>query len=73
MENISQSESFDRRRRTALNLENMIMLDQEERILFIGERVFSFLNSKKSYPLGSAAGKLEVGDLLLYFAKRQRR
>ena len=48
-----------------MNLENMIMLDQEERILFIGERVFSFLNSKKSYPLGSAAGKLEVGDLLL--------
>ena len=30
-----------------MNLENMIMLDQEERILFIGERVFSFLNSKK--------------------------
>ena len=55
-----------------MNLENMIMLDQEERILFIGERVFSFLNSKKSYPLGSAAGKLEVGDLLLYFAKQRK-
>lgn len=55
-----------------MNLENMIMLDQEERILFIGERVFSFLSSKKSYPLGSAAGKLEVGDLLLYFAKQQK-
>lgn len=72
MENILQSESFDRRRRTALNLENIIMLDQEERILFIGERVFSFLSSKKSYPLGSAAGKLEVGDLLLYFAKQRK-
>ena len=55
-----------------MNLENMIMLDQEERILFIGERVFSFLSSKKSYPLGSAAGKLEVGDLLLYFAKQRK-
>ena len=54
-----------------MNLENMIMLEQEERILFIGERVFSFLSSKKSYPLGSAAGKLEVGDLLLYFAKQR--
>ena len=53
-----------------MNLENMIVLDQEDRILFIGERVFSFLSTKKKYPLGSAEGKPEVGDLVLYFTKR---
>ena len=53
-----------------MNLENMIVLDQEDRVLFIGERGFSFLSTKKKYPLGSAEGKPEVGDLILYFAKR---
>ncbi len=53
-----------------MNLENMIVLDQEERVLFIGERGFSFLSTKKKYPLGSAEGRPEVGDLVLYFTKR---
>lgn len=53
-----------------MNLENMIVLDQEDRILFIGERVFSFLSTKKRHPFGSAEGKLEVGDLILYFVRR---
>ncbi len=53
-----------------MNLENMIVLDQEDRILFIGERGFSFLSTKKKYPLGSAEGRPEVGDLVLYFTKR---
>ena len=48
----------------------MIVLDQEDRVLFIGERGFSFLSTKKKYPLGSAEGRPEVGDLVLYFTKR---
>ena len=59
MENILQSESFNRRRRRALNLENMIMLDREERILFIGERVFSFLSSKKAIRWDRQRGSLK--------------
>lgn len=53
-----------------MNLENMIVLDQEDRVLFIGERGFSFLSTKKKYPLGSAEERPEVGDLVLYFTKR---
>lgn len=56
-----------------MNTDNIIALNDEERMLFIGRRVFSFLSTKKPFPLGSAEGKLEIGDLLIYFVKEPAR
>lgn len=52
-----------------MNTDNIMIVNGEERILFIGSRFFSFLSTKKSFPLGSAGDKLEIGDILVFFTK----
>lgn len=52
-----------------MNTENILVLDEDERVLFIDQRVLSFINTKQKMPLGSAEGKIEMGDLLIYFTK----
>lgn len=53
-------------------MDNIIILNQEERVLFVGNNAYSFLSTKKKFPLGSAEGKLEVGDLIIYYTKNSK-
>ncbi len=51
-----------------MNTANLIILDSEEKVIFIGNNVLSFLSTRKNVPLGWTRGNIEMGDLFLYYA-----